>query len=176
MENIILAAIVLVASFIVEHRKAKAKAKADEEKKRVEQRNMEEWEASRRAKRQEAEQWDGEPTLDSPDEPPFAAPDPWEEMVLRQREEEERRAAEEARMRAEAEAERRRMEAEAARRRAKAAKQRRRAAAFLNEEEGARVTVGSHIETTAGDEIGRLTPDDLRRAVILDAIFKRPEF
>lgn len=168
MEQIVLAAIILIGSFIVERRKAKAKAAEEEAKRLREQKNMEEWEAGRRA-----EEGDDAPTYAEPT-PPFAAPDPWEQMVLRQREEEERRAAEEARLRAEAE--RKRIEAEAARRRAMAAKPRRRAATFLGGEEGARVTTGSPIETAAGDDIGRLTPDDLRRAVILDAIFKRPEF
>lgn len=170
MEQIVLAAIILIGSFIVERRKAKAKAAEEEAKRLREQKNMEEWEAGRRA-----EEGDDAPTYAEPT-PPLATPDPWEQMVLRKREEEERRAAEEARLRAEAEAERKRMEAEAARRRAKAAKPRRRAATFLSGEEGARVTAGSPIETAAGDDIGRLTPDDLRRAVILDAIFKRPEF
>lgn len=174
MEQIILAAIILVGSFIVERRKAKARAAEEEAKRLREQKNMEEWEASRDADDDAPAPTYAEPT------PPFAAPDQWEEMVLRQQEEEERRAAEEARRRAEAEAERRqeaaRQEAETARRKAKAAKPRRRAATFLGQEEGARVTTGSPVETAAGDEIGRLTPDDLRRAVILDAIFKRPEF
>lgn len=174
MEQIILAAIILVGSFIVERRKAKARAAEEEAKRLREQKNMEEWEASRDADDDAPAPTYAEPT------PPSAGPDQCEEMVLRQREE-ERRTAEEARRRAEAEAERRleaaRQEAETARRRAKAAKQpRRRAATFLGQEEGARVTTGSPVETAAGDEIGRLTPDDLRRAVILDAIFKRPEF
>lgn len=43
-------------------------------------------------------------------------------------------------------------------------------------DEGVRSTVGSYNRSAASDEVGNLTPADARRAVILDAIFNRPQF
>lgn len=50
------------------------------------------------------------------------------------------------------------------------------AKAYSQIDEGGRSTVGSYKRSVTSDEVGNLTPADARRAVILDAIFNRPQF
>ena len=56
------------------------------------------------------------------------------------------------------------------------ARHRRKAPASEQIEEGVRSTSDSAMADAGSDVVGALTPDDARRAVILDAVFRRPEF
>ncbi len=135
--------------------------------------------------------WDqmGKAVMDTLDE--NAGMDGTEEMRERQKREREEilaRKAEEQRKRAEAEDAQRELErhraAESAaakecvtqREEEKPAKQKRRkAAASVLPEEGGRSTADALTDSPVAQQ-GSLTPDDLRKAVVLDAIFHRPSF